>query len=390
MSGLNPMPMPMETQGLGGRILGTVAENALRGISNFNPIGLGMNILGGAASWLMNKIGVNQQNKQQEEFYNKYLSPSARMRQMVEAGINPNLAAQGIAGASSPGMVAASMSQGAGTAGQVGQMLGNSFNNALQAQNIAANTENVDTRTTGNKIENKNMQRLIDSVIDENVSKKNLNDDQGQFLKTQNYIEGRKANDLVKLAKELARKAENEANASEKDKALKESEIGENKASASEKAANARVASAYAKQLENVGVTGLDAVILTGLGPGATDEEKALANAALDAKKAVENAITTGRNEAESNYDYDKWVNHLQVSSSKDLINEFQSVEKDYEKAGSDYEYFKKIGANEDTLEYHRRLKNKYYGQMKGIKEQLEKIGKAPRWMRDKKYGWNR
>lgn len=70
------------------------------------------------------------QNRQQEYFYNKYMSPAARMAQMRAAGINSNAAAEGIAGSSAPQMTAATPNNAFGA---LGEALGNSANTALTA-----------------------------------------------------------------------------------------------------------------------------------------------------------------------------------------------------------------------------------------------------------------
>ncbi len=85
----------------------------------------------------MNIAGQILQNQQQEAFYNDYMSPAARMRQMVAAGINPNAAAEGISGASAPQMNAASPTS---AFSGLGEQLGNSANTALTADSIIADT----------------------------------------------------------------------------------------------------------------------------------------------------------------------------------------------------------------------------------------------------------
>lgn len=96
--------------------------------------GLGGAVVGGA----LNLISQGMQNRQQEYFYNQYMSPAARMEQMREAGINPNLAAQGISGASAPQMTAA---QPTGAFTGIGEQLGASVNNALTAESILTSNQ---------------------------------------------------------------------------------------------------------------------------------------------------------------------------------------------------------------------------------------------------------
>ena len=84
------------------------------------------------------------QNQVQEEFYNKYMSPAARMAQMKAAGINPNAAAQGISGSSAPQMNAAAPTS---AFSGLGEQLGNSVNTALTARAIKAGIARTDAET---------------------------------------------------------------------------------------------------------------------------------------------------------------------------------------------------------------------------------------------------
>ncbi len=92
------------------------------------------------------------QNQVQEDFYNKYMSPAAKMAQMRAAGINPNAAAQGISGGSFAQMNAAAPT---GAYSSLGEALGNSVNTALTAGNIAAQTRNLEVQTEGQDLMNK-------------------------------------------------------------------------------------------------------------------------------------------------------------------------------------------------------------------------------------------
>lgn len=113
--------------------------------------------VGGILSTGMNLIGMHIQNKEQERMYQQYQSPQARMQQMVAAGINPNTAAQGIAGSAAPSMQAANAPDMSG----LGEQVGNSVNNALQAelmkseiQKNEADASLIDSRNTGQQIAN--------------------------------------------------------------------------------------------------------------------------------------------------------------------------------------------------------------------------------------------
>lgn len=100
----------------------------------------------------LNFLGSAYQNYKQAQFYDKYMSPQARMEQMRAAGINPNAAAQGISGSSAP-QVTASQPNGAFTG--IGEQLGNSVNTALSAANIVADTKQKEVQAEGQDIQNK-------------------------------------------------------------------------------------------------------------------------------------------------------------------------------------------------------------------------------------------
>lgn len=110
-------------------------------------LGAGLGIAG-------NLIGMELQNQHNEYLYNHYMSPRAQMAQMKAAGINPNAAAQGIAGSSPSVAPAASAADGAGVAGSLADLIGNSFNSALGAENTKANTHKVNSETKGQDLQN--------------------------------------------------------------------------------------------------------------------------------------------------------------------------------------------------------------------------------------------
>lgn len=112
----------------------------------------------------MNFAGQYMHNQQQEYFYNKYMSPAARMAQMRAAGINPNAAAQGISGSSAPQMNAAAPT---GAFNDIGAQLGNSVNTALTADAIKAgiNKTNAETELTNSlNVEKQTTNRYLDSM----------------------------------------------------------------------------------------------------------------------------------------------------------------------------------------------------------------------------------
>lgn len=121
---------------------------ALNGFSGL--LGMINPVLGAGVGLAGNLISQSMQNRKQEEFYNKYMSPAARMAQMRAAGINPNAAAQGISGASAPQMAAASPT---GAFNSIGEQLGQSANTALTAQVLQAQRRNIDADTRQMNIE---------------------------------------------------------------------------------------------------------------------------------------------------------------------------------------------------------------------------------------------
>lgn len=124
-------------------------SQAMSGLSSFASM---IPVLGPFLGAGLNMIGTAMQNRQQEQFFNDYMSPQARMAQMRAAGINPNAAAQGISGASAPQMNAAAPT---GAFSSLGEALGQSANTALTAGNIAAQTKNLEVQTEGQDLMNK-------------------------------------------------------------------------------------------------------------------------------------------------------------------------------------------------------------------------------------------
>lgn len=108
-------------------------------------IGTGLSFLGGM-----------YQNAMQEQFYNKYQSPQARMRQMMEAGINPNAAAQGVSGAAAPGMSASGPANGFGDmVAAIPQLTAEIERIKSDTSKNQAEEKYFDSLTTGKDIENK-------------------------------------------------------------------------------------------------------------------------------------------------------------------------------------------------------------------------------------------
>lgn len=126
--------------------------NTSSGLSAMSGLASMIPVVGPMLGAGMNLIGQMMQNRQQEKFYNEYMSPAARMAQMRAAGINPNAAAQGISGAAAPQMNAAAPTSAFSS---LGEALGQSVNTGLTAGNIAAQTKNLEVQTEGQDLMNK-------------------------------------------------------------------------------------------------------------------------------------------------------------------------------------------------------------------------------------------
>ena len=100
-------------------------------------------LFGAAAGVGMNLFNQYRQNQQTEDYYNRYLTPAARMRLMKEAGINPNAAAAGIAGSNASPIQGASASESVGVADKASELLANSPKIAAEIENMQANTNSV-------------------------------------------------------------------------------------------------------------------------------------------------------------------------------------------------------------------------------------------------------
>ena len=143
--GLNSQMFDVSQYGVGMPSAGS-AVSGLGSLASMMPA-IGALVGGG-----MNMLNTAMQNRQQEKFYEEYMSPQARMRDMMAAGINPNAAAQGISGSSAPQMNAAAPTSAFSS---LGEQLGQSVNTALSAQNIAADTKQKEVQAKGQDIQNK-------------------------------------------------------------------------------------------------------------------------------------------------------------------------------------------------------------------------------------------
>lgn len=201
-----PMYMPERSSGL---------ESFLSGAGSLLSGGLGSILSTG-----LNLIGQASQNRKQEEFYKKYMSPEGRRNQMVQAGINPAAIAQGISGSSAPQMTAAAPTN---AFDGVGEQLGSSVNNALSAEAIKANIANTQADTAATRLENDFNRQTFDQRIDAIAKTNNWTDEKIKQMKIFNKY----ADDLYDWN---AQKAKQDYNNAVKQWELYQSEIDKNAA----------------------------------------------------------------------------------------------------------------------------------------------------------------
>lgn len=114
------------------------------------------------------------------KYQNDYNSPKNMMKRLLEAGINPNAAAQSIAGSPGYGNMAPADASNVSSllSPDLGDMIGQSVNNALQADLIKSNiNKNVET-TRGQKLQND----FLDATFDVRVQQA---EDEGIITHTQ-------------------------------------------------------------------------------------------------------------------------------------------------------------------------------------------------------------
>lgn len=165
--------------------------SAMAGLANMVPV------IGPVLGAGMNFLAQHLQNKKQEQFYEEYMSPQARMAQMKAAGINPNAAAQGISGASAPQMNAASPTS-AFTG--IGEQLGNSVNTALSAGVLRseANKNNAEAELTKSLdvkqgMENERFKEMQSLVIDKMKQDNRISTSTANMLEQDEFYHGAEA-----------------------------------------------------------------------------------------------------------------------------------------------------------------------------------------------------
>lgn len=199
MSGMfynNPYANPWAAQNIQ-QMPSQYGVNTSSGLSAMSGLASMIPVVGPLLGAGMNIIGQVMQNNKQEQFYNDYMSPQARMAQMRAAGINPNAAAQGIAGASAPQMNAAAPT---GAFSSIGEALGQSANTALTAESLKAGIDktnaetdltkslNVEKQTTNKYLDSMQQQTLNNMVQDGRISKHTAN-----MLAVDDYYHGAEA-----------------------------------------------------------------------------------------------------------------------------------------------------------------------------------------------------
>ena len=162
----------METMSLINEGLGTALGGPVGTL-----IGAGLNFVGG-------QLNADLQQKRQKELYEKFMSPQARMRDMVAAGINPAAAAQGISGAGNASMPSAPAATPSSPS--LADTLGQSNNTYLSADMVKAQadlfrfsselskSQNTEQVIKNQFIERRQLQELhsltIHNIIDDNVA----------------------------------------------------------------------------------------------------------------------------------------------------------------------------------------------------------------------------
>lgn len=191
------------------------------------------------------------QNYKQEQFYNNYMSPQARMRDMTQAGINPSAAAQGISGSSAAQMSASGPS---GALSGLGDMVSAIPQLTAEIENIKSMTsknqaeeEFYKSQTTGQNIENKfnfeTFETRIKSLDLDNNHKSFIIDTLRPYAENSDQwykINFDALDEQVKKTKKEVDEIDEKIKNLGKEREVMDSQIGKNEADAGE--ANARAA----------------------------------------------------------------------------------------------------------------------------------------------------
>ena len=130
-------------------------------------------LIAGGASIVGSGInaGVSMYNRNNDlqllQYQNEYNSPKNMMKRLLEAGINPNAAAQAIAGNPGYGNMAPADASNVSNAlpSDLGSQIGNSVNSALNAALVRSNIEKTKEETRGQKIANNYEDATFDARV---------------------------------------------------------------------------------------------------------------------------------------------------------------------------------------------------------------------------------
>lgn len=145
----------------------------------------------------LNFLGMHLQNRDQERFFSRYMSPASRMAQMRAAGLNPNAAAQGVTGSSAPQMTAAAPTS---SFSDIGTALGESVNTSLTANAIKASTKKTDAEANyldSLNVEKTTTNKYLDKIqavtLSKLVSDGQISQHQANIISVDDYYKGAEA-----------------------------------------------------------------------------------------------------------------------------------------------------------------------------------------------------
>lgn len=241
-------------------------------------------IIGTAISTAGSFAGGMYQNYKQEQFYNNYMSPQARMAQMTQAGINPSAAAQGISGSPSANLSAAGPSGALSGLGDIvaalPQLTAEIDNIKSQTSKNQAEEEFFKSQTTGKNIENK---FNFDTFV-ARVNALNLDNEQKKLTidtlrpYAENAAEWYKINfdnldeQANKIRKEISEIDEKIKNLS-KEREVMDSQIGLNTASANELSARTALERQKKELIDSLGGEDVESAYVIARAKG--DDKKA-------------------------------------------------------------------------------------------------------------------
>lgn len=323
-------------------------------VSSFNPMsmltqGIGSLIGGAFDIWKQNR-----QWKKQEEWYNKYQSPQAQMQQMAEAGINPNTAAAGIAGNGAGQSMSPTSVNSIG--GQLGSLIGGSYNSAVDAASTQMMTKQAQAQTrdleasADNKMLQNDMLRVQLGLEPERIKTEIQEKRQNAILLGQKVLESKQAVENAKAEEKNIRQQYNNLVAEEGETKAKERLDNASAAAAKADAAYKSVMTT----LEKNSPEGQYAYAVLKYGPDSDEAKAAL-------KRLEEYEYRKARGQ------YNADPEHYQFNSALDAKNELPKLLDEYIQQQKDL-----------TYEYMRgNLKRKeYFDRDKEIRNNIEEVKK--------------